>query len=205
MTDSINYIYTLLNKYWQCETSLEEEKQLRDFFSEADIPGEMKQYAPLFTYLNEEHLIIPGDDFDEKLMSTIQQTKRERKYITIRIFAPLLKVVASILLIMGVGVSVFFISKQSNKPHFSETYHDPNIAIKDATHALTMVYNAFQTSEEASLQAIRHIEGLDINWTQIDSLRNISQQDITGNFNTPEDSGKMEITDLKKQKEVIYE
>ena len=35
------YIEQLLERYWQCETSLEEEAQLRTFFMEGDVPGHL--------------------------------------------------------------------------------------------------------------------------------------------------------------------
>ena len=44
------YIEQLLERYWQCETSLEEENILRTFFSQKDVPAEMQQYRSLFVY-----------------------------------------------------------------------------------------------------------------------------------------------------------
>ena len=35
------YIKQLLERYWNCETSLEEEDILRTFFSQEDIPSEL--------------------------------------------------------------------------------------------------------------------------------------------------------------------
>src|SRR6185369_8053001 len=45
-----NRIEALLKKYWSCETSLEEEKQLRDYFKTADVPDSLKETASLFKY-----------------------------------------------------------------------------------------------------------------------------------------------------------
>jgi hypothetical protein len=39
-----NKIEALLNKYWNCETSLEEEQQLRDYFKQGNIP----ELVPVF-------------------------------------------------------------------------------------------------------------------------------------------------------------
>lgn len=53
------YIEQLLERYWQCETSLEEEAQLRTFFMEGDVPGHLLRYKDLFVYQQlqqEEHL-----------------------------------------------------------------------------------------------------------------------------------------------------
>lgn len=44
------YIEQLLERYWQAETTLEEEEILRTFFCQKDLPAEMQQYAPLFAY-----------------------------------------------------------------------------------------------------------------------------------------------------------
>ncbi|MDD3780655.1 MAG: hypothetical protein PHX26_11475, partial [Proteiniphilum sp.] len=83
---------------------------------------------------------------------------------------PLLRIAASLLLIVGMGISIFFITRQHNKPWFVETYDDPQAAIKDATYALQVLSHALQTTEEASLQTIRVIDDLNINWMALDSL-----------------------------------
>lgn len=44
------YIEQLLERYWQCETSLEEESELRAFFSKGEIPAHLLQYRDLFVY-----------------------------------------------------------------------------------------------------------------------------------------------------------
>ena len=41
------YINQLLERYWNCETSLEEEGILRAFFSQKDVPAELRQYQSL--------------------------------------------------------------------------------------------------------------------------------------------------------------
>ena len=45
-----NYIKQLLQRYWSCQTSLEEEEILRAFFSQKTVPAELAQYQPLFAY-----------------------------------------------------------------------------------------------------------------------------------------------------------
>ena len=44
------YITQLLERYWNCTTSLEEEQILKAFFSQDDIPAELLKYKPLFDY-----------------------------------------------------------------------------------------------------------------------------------------------------------
>lgn len=47
-------IEDLLNKYFEGETSAEEESTLRRFFSEGDVPEELVAYRPLFGYFDQE-------------------------------------------------------------------------------------------------------------------------------------------------------
>ena len=51
-------INELLSKYWNCETSLEEEAELREHFKTGNIPDELKETAPLFQYFEENKNIL---------------------------------------------------------------------------------------------------------------------------------------------------
>ncbi|MEM9545294.1 MAG: hypothetical protein AAGA77_04940 [Bacteroidota bacterium] len=47
---SLSDVDALLEKYWNAETSLEEEAQLRDYFSSDHVTPEHKEFSGLFTY-----------------------------------------------------------------------------------------------------------------------------------------------------------
>ena len=69
-----NYIYGLLEKYWSCETSIEEEKVLRHFFSSDDVPNELAAYKAWF--METQQRIAPLDSaFDEKILSQLSIAK----------------------------------------------------------------------------------------------------------------------------------
>ena len=73
------YIKQLLERYWNCETSLEEEDILRTFFSQEDIPSELESYKALFTYeLGESKNEALGDDFDQKMMDIIEGEESQK-------------------------------------------------------------------------------------------------------------------------------
>jgi len=169
MANHNRQIETLLNKYWNCETSVQEEKELREYFSQPGLPEELEQYASLFTYIEKEQSVTLSAGFDQRLETLLKEADR-KKYVTIRIFAPVLRIAASVLLIGGLGISLFFISRQHNKPWFVETYDDPNAALQQATYALEKLSDALRVSEEASIQTIQTIDNLDIDWTTLDSL-----------------------------------
>lgn len=67
------YINQLLDRYWKAETSLEEEEILRAFFSQDELPAELKPYKALFSYeMGEAKHETLGDDFDQKMMAMIE-------------------------------------------------------------------------------------------------------------------------------------
>ncbi|MDD2245749.1 MAG: hypothetical protein PHI70_00800 [Proteiniphilum sp.] len=177
------YINILLERYWNCETTLEEEKELQDFFSGVGVPEDLEQYIPLFSYIRMEQSVTLSKNFDNKLKAALEDTDKNR-YVTIRIYTPLLRIAASVLLLVGLGTGLFFITRQNNKPHFTEKFEDPNAVMQQATYALEKLSNALQMSEAASMQTIRDIDDLNIDWSSIDSLSNLLDDNMDDSLNS---------------------
>ncbi len=165
-TERINI---LLNKYWDCETSVSEEKELQDFFAFGNVPAEFQDFVPLFSYKNASQNETLGVDFDSRLENALSQKSKEKKYVTIKIFEPFLRIAASIIIIAGIGIALFGIAKQKNQI-FAETYNDPNMALEKATFALEKLSSALQLSEEASIESLKQLQDFDLNWAILDSL-----------------------------------
>ena len=65
------YIEQLLERYWECQTTLEEETILRNFFRQEDVPASLLPYRQLFIEedkMASEHL---GKDFQEKMLRMV--------------------------------------------------------------------------------------------------------------------------------------
>ncbi len=62
------YIEQLLDRYFEGETTLQEEQILKTFYAQGveDMPQEISQYAPIFAVLDEKETL--GDDFDDRLL-----------------------------------------------------------------------------------------------------------------------------------------
>lgn len=77
----MNYsdINKLLDKYWECGTTVEEERQLREFFSTAIVPPDLLPYKSWFVSAEAEMLNPLGDSFDEQVLTHIGQLKRRRR------------------------------------------------------------------------------------------------------------------------------
>ena len=100
------YIEQLLERYWKCETSLEEEHILRTFFSQKNVPDSLRQYKDLFCYEHsEKHADVLGSDFDAKMLSMINEPEPV-KAVTISLrqrFMPLIKAAAAVVIVLTLG------------------------------------------------------------------------------------------------------
>ena len=97
------YIEQLLERYWNAETTLEEENILRAFFCQKDIPTEMESLRPLFTANVNESL---DDDFDARILAMIDekpQTEKARRVTITQRLMPLFKAAAVVAIILTLG------------------------------------------------------------------------------------------------------
>lgn len=65
------YIEQLLERYWECQTTLDEEAILRTFFRQEDVPASLLPYRQLFLEedaLASEHV---GKEFQEKVLRLV--------------------------------------------------------------------------------------------------------------------------------------
>lgn len=63
-----SYIEQLIARYWEAETTRQEEQILHSFFMQEEVPAHLQKYAQYFAALGaakEQHL---GKDFDERLL-----------------------------------------------------------------------------------------------------------------------------------------
>lgn len=101
------YINQLLERYWNAETTLEEEEILRAFFSQVDIPAELEQYRGLFVYeQTEPKMDVLGEDFDERMLAMVDEPATKVKARTITMtqrLMPLFKAAAIVAIILTLG------------------------------------------------------------------------------------------------------
>lgn len=98
------YIEQLLERYWQGETTLQEEAILRAFFSQDDVPASLMKYKSLFDCgLQEETL---GDDFDARILDSIGEDEKEPKAKVVSWSSrlmPLFKAAAIVAILLTIG------------------------------------------------------------------------------------------------------
>ena len=98
------YIEQLLEKYWNCETSIEEEQILRSFFHQKEIPANLLRYKPLFACMEKEKEVRLGNDFDKRILDEIERPVVKVRKLTLHSrFMPLFKAAAMMILLFTIG------------------------------------------------------------------------------------------------------
>src|SRR5574344_69591 len=153
------YIDQLLERYWQCETSIDEEEILRTFFGQKDVPVHLLPYKDLFCYeQSEKGKEELGDDFDNRILAMIDEpapVKARRITMTHRLM-PLFKAAAVVAIILTLGNAAqrsFTDDKADNDidyANYKDTYSDPSVAYDKVQNALQMVSKGIN---QAQLQA----------------------------------------------------
>ncbi len=70
------YIEQLIESYFDCQTTLQEEQILRSFFAQEDVPAHLARYAALFQYETEAKDEVLGEDFDQRIMAQIREEEQ---------------------------------------------------------------------------------------------------------------------------------
>jgi len=142
-----NRLNELLNKYWNCETSLEEEQQLKEYFKGRDIPEEWKETAVLFRYFEENKKKSLSDiSFDRTLIAKIHAPPKKGKVA--RLVYNGMRIAAGVAVVM---VATWFIRnevRKSTPQEIVDTYDDPKLAFEETKKALMMISKSFGTAEE---------------------------------------------------------
>ncbi|HEX5168810.1 MAG TPA: hypothetical protein VFW11_06530 [Cyclobacteriaceae bacterium] len=140
-------IEELLSKYWNCETSLEEEQSLREFFNGGTIPDQFREASLLFQYFQHQKKKSVGDlAFDENIPAEPKEDKGKiRKF---NLVYNSLRIAAGIAVLM---TAIWFVRseiRQNTPQEMVDTYNDPQLAFEETKKALMMISKSFGTAEE---------------------------------------------------------
>ena len=121
---ALDRIENLLEKYFEAETSIAEEKELKDYFASSDVAQHLEQYKPIFGYAVQAK--------QEQFTATIPLKTIKRKRVV------WLSVAAAVVVLLGVGLFTF---NNYNQPKSNDlgTYNDPEVAFRETQKALAMI------------------------------------------------------------------
>ncbi len=121
---ALDRIEQLIEKYFEAETSIAEEKELKDYFSSSDVAQHLEQYKPIFGYAIQAK--------QEQFTATIPLKTKKRKSVV------WLSVAASVAVLLGVAVFTF---NQESQQEYQDlgTIDDPEVAFRETQKALAMI------------------------------------------------------------------
>ncbi|MCM1078650.1 MAG: pyruvate ferredoxin oxidoreductase [Bacteroidales bacterium] len=135
------YIEQLLERYWECRTTLEEEAILRAFFAQENVPVELLQYRGLFAAQSgEQKQVRISDDFDERILAVINDEKpvKARTITLSQRLSPLYRAAAVVAITLTLGTAAQKATEPTDSPYPSLTVKEPaistgpSVAVKDS-------------------------------------------------------------------------
>jgi hypothetical protein len=133
-----NKIKVLLEKYWNCETTLEEESLLQNYLSGTDIPEDLKEFTPLFQYYKSQRAMKVSEGFEDRVIDDIQSKEKKGKHKYLHIYY---KVAAAVILILFfVTIHQRFIAvREKATVMVQDTFENPEKALEETKKALLLV------------------------------------------------------------------
>lgn len=122
----LNKIEILLEKYFQGETSIAEENELRNYFSSQDVAQHLEQYKPMFGYFS-----LPKE----------QMLKQEISLQSKKHYVAWLSIAASVVVLLGIGTYFFYNYDNANEKQDLGTYDNPEVALRETQKALALLSN----------------------------------------------------------------
>ncbi|MBX2946226.1 MAG: hypothetical protein KF725_10355 [Cyclobacteriaceae bacterium] len=138
----------LLQKYWDCESSLEEEEQLRTYFCGNDVPDQWRETAILFRYFDEQKGKSVDPQFENVVVSQIKSTKRAESGKLVKLFSNTMRIAAGVAVLLA---AVYFVRQELRSDStvaVEDTYDDPQKAFEETKRALLMLSKGFGQAEQ---------------------------------------------------------
>ncbi|MNQ73699.1 hypothetical protein D3C85_884410 [compost metagenome] len=141
----LDKIENILEKYFQGETTIAEEKELKEYFSSPNVAQHLEQYKPMFGYFSQV-----------KQQKTTQEIPLQTKKRNVA----WLSIAASVVVLLGIG-TFYYVSQETATPVVAQselgTYDDPEEALAATQKALALLSNNVNVGIE-SVQYIQEYE-----------------------------------------------
>src|SRR6218665_1913959 len=139
---ALDKIEQLLEKYFDGETSIAEENELKNYFSSSGVAQHLEHYQPLFGYFSTAK--------EQQFEQHIPLTAKKRKVAWI-------SVAASVVVLLGAGTFAYFNYSTSTQSQDLGSYDSPEEAFRETQKALSLLSNNVNVGVE-SVQYIREYE-----------------------------------------------
>jgi hypothetical protein len=143
-------IHTLLQKYFEAETTIDEENELITYFNSEKVDEDLKMYVSMFSGLKALS-IHENTDLGDDLMNYILESEHKEK-LKYRWMWQMVTGVAAALILVFLAVDFY-----SSKNQWKDTFSDPKQAYAEAAKTLEFVAGKYNKGL-AQLRPIGKIE-----------------------------------------------
>ncbi len=179
-------IKALLDKYWQAETTLEEEQQLAAWFRQPETDPAFESYRAMFAWREEEAQWTPGADFDSRILQRIEsaeQVQADTPHERVHPQAPVHRLeirravgyAAAAAIILCIGISFFLSIGSGSNPGYHGYPGDDSAPAPAVMESPADIKDTYDDPQKA-LAAVRH--ALLIASARISQGRHITQKNI---------------------------
>jgi hypothetical protein len=131
---ALDRIEKLVEKYFDGETSIAEEKELKDYFSSLNVAQHLEQYKPVFGYFSQAK---------QEQFSAILPLKSKKQNRVVW-----LSVAASVVVMFGVGFFAYQNTSETTQEKLG-VINDPEVAFKETKKALALISKHVNTGIES--------------------------------------------------------
>jgi hypothetical protein len=152
----MNNIDHLLNKYWEGESSLEEEQVLKDYFKSGNVANEHQAFSGLFDFFEVQSAItFQGElKMDEKI-KTLPSPQFEKIFDLKRY---VLAAAASVIILAGITFIVKNEVTKTEKPSLVHEIEDPEEALEVTLKALAMLSGSLNEGQATLINGLQNVE-----------------------------------------------
>lgn len=160
---NLQEIEELIGKYERAETSLEEEKQLRTFFRENEVPAHLRTYKEIFSgYDMQAEDKFLSQEFDKKILTLISEEKKETSKLPFRRnLYTLFAIAAGIIILFGI-----YFRFGNSRSTLKDTYDDPQLAYTETRKVLLKV----SSTMNAGLSELNKVSEFNNGLTELNNL-----------------------------------
>ncbi len=143
-------INILLQKYFEAETTLDEENELITYFSSGDVDENLKMYVPMFSGMK-ELLAEEQPTLGDELMNHILESEHREKLRYRWMWQAVSGVAAAVIVVM------LAVNYYSGRTQWNDTFKDPDQAYVEAVKTLQFVSEKYNKGL-AQLRPVGKIE-----------------------------------------------
>ncbi len=135
----LHKIEKLLEHYFEGNSSTDDEKLLKDYFSSSNVAQHLKQYQPLFGFFQE----AKQETFTQQI--TLKTKKRNS--------VKWLSIAASLAVLIGAGLYLFTNNDGENQVEGLGTFDNPEIAFQETQKALQLL----STNVNVGIESVKYV------------------------------------------------